>query len=312
MGRVLTLLYHRVRMYNKDIQLLSVTPEHFAEQMDWLKANYKIVRFDEDWDQLEGDAVCITFDDDYRDNFLTAVPILEQRQIPAMIFVTTGNMDTGRELWWDELERNLLINKKYPSMFRLTDEMFGCEWNVETPERREDLYYTLHWLIRHIGVDRRNDWIRQLQEWNGYTENGREENQCVRLIDLKDLDTMKIQIGAHTVNHPDLAKLEVDEQRREIKESKQCLEVVLEQPIVTFSYPFGGSSNYNGETIKVCRKLGFTKVAANIQGIWKNGDDLFQIPRYIVRDWDLEQFKKRIKAVWEGIGNDGIYRRFGI
>lgn len=300
MGKVLTLLYHRVRTYSKDVQLLSVTPEHFAGQMDWLKANYKIIRFDENWDQLEGAAVCITFDDGYRDNFHTAAPILEQRQIPATVFVATGNMDTGRELWWDELERNLLINKKYPSTFRLTDGMFGCEWNVETPERREDLYYTLHWLMGHVEVDRRNDWLRQLQEWNGYTENGREENHCVQLADFRKMNTSVIQIGAHTVNHPVLSRLTADGQREEIERSKQHLETVLVQPIITFSYPFGGMSDYGEETIKVCRELGFSKVAANIPGIWETGNDLYQIPRHIVRDWDLEQFKEQIKAFWKG------------
>lgn len=301
MSRVLTLLYHRVKTYNKDVQMLAVTPEHFAEQMDWLKANYRIVKFDEDWNQIEGDAVCITFDDGYRDNFLTAVPILEQRQISATIFVATANIDTRLELWWDELERNLLFDKEYPRMFRLVDERFGCKWNVETLERREDLYCTLHWLMRYVAVNRRNDWLRQLQEWNGYTENGREENQCVQLADLRQLDTTKIQIGAHTVNHPVLANLTMDEQREEVEKSRQCLENVLAKPIVTFSYPFGGIADYSEETIRVCKELGFSKVAANIPGVWETGGDIYQIPRQIIRDWDLEQFKKRIKMYWEGI-----------
>lgn len=301
MGRVLTLLYHRVRMYDKDVQLLSVTPEHFAAQMDWLKENYEIVRFDEDWDRIEGDAVCITFDDGYRDNFLTAAPILNRWQIPATVFVATGNIDTGREMWWDELERNLLVDKEYTATFSLHDKMFGCSWNVETPERREDLYYTLHWLMCQIKTEQRDDWIRQLREWNGYTEAGREENSCVRSMDLKVIDMSTIQIGAHTVSHPVLSKLTEQEQKREIEESKRYLETILEQPVRIFSYPFGVISDYNEETIKICKELGFCKAAANIQGIWKTGDDLYQIPRCIVRNWELEQFKKHIKYFWEGI-----------
>ena len=301
MGRVLTLLYHRVRTYDKDVQLLSVTPEYFTTQMDWLKENYKIIRFDEDWSRIEGDAVCITFDDGYRDNFLTAAPILKRRQIPAIVFVATANIDTKREMWWDELERNLLADKEYKAEFCLFDEMFGCSWNVENSERREDLYHTMHWLMRQVEVRHRKDWLRQLQEWNGYTENGREENVCVRTADLKTIDASTLQIGAHTVNHPVLARLTGQEQKREIEESKRYLETVLQQPVLTFSYPFGGISDYNADTLKACKELGFSKVAANIPGIWKTGDDLYQIPRCIVRDWDLEEFKKYIKKFWKGI-----------
>lgn len=301
MGKVLTLLYHRVRTYEQDVQLLCVTPEHFAEQMDWLKANYKIVRFDEDWDRIEGNAVCITFDDGYRDNFLTAAPIMKQRRIPATVFVATGNMDSGREMWWDELERNLLADKDYRAEFQLSDAMFGCRWNVETQGQRGDLYRTLHWLMRHVEVGRRNDWLKQLQAWNGYTEDGREENRCVQLADIRDTDTSVIQIGAHTVNHPVLSGLASEEQKREIERSKWCLEDALKQPVVTFSYPFGGKDDYNEETVAICRELGFLKVAANIPGIWETGDDAYQIPRHIVRDWDVVQFEKQIKAFWKGI-----------
>lgn len=301
MGRVITLLYHRVRKYEEDIQLLAVTPEHFSEQMMWLKEHYPIVGFGEDWNKVEGDAVCITFDDGYRDNFVTAVPILNKLRIPATIFVATGNIDTGREMWWDELERNLLISGEYPKEFHLSDELFECTWDVGTAELREDLYYTLHWLMKQISVERRNDWIRQLQEWNGFQENGREENKCFQTSDSKDIDMSHILIGAHTVNHPVLSKLKAEEQQREIELSKRYLEKIFAKPVLTLSFPFGGISDYNEETLEVCKELGFSKAAANIPGIWENGNDQYQIPRYIVRDWDLEQFKEHLKLFWEGI-----------
>lgn len=301
MGRVLTLLYHRVRQYEKDIQLLAVTPEHFEEQMRWLRENYRIVSFDEDWSQMEGDAICITFDDGYRDNFLTAIPILNELQIPATIFVATGNIDTDYEMWWDELERNLLIDKTYQNNFHLKDDLFECTWNTSTIERREDLYYTLHWLMKLIDVKKRNDWLNQLQEWNGFAENGRKENKGFQTKDIKGIDMSEILIGAHTVNHPVLANMFAEQQKKEIEISARQIEAIFGKPVRTFSYPFGGRTDYNEETMQVCKELGFLKVAANIPGIWKNGDDLYQIPRQIVRDWNLEQFKEHVKAFWKGV-----------
>lgn len=300
MGRVLTLLYHRVRPYEKDVQMLSVTPEHFEQQMRWLKENYHVVRFADEWDSVEGDAVCVTFDDGYRDNFLIAAPILNQLQIPATVFVTTGNMDTGRELWWDELERNLLVDRKYQKTFHLSDEIFECNWDVDTFGQREDLYYSMHWLMKQIGTEKRNDWIRQLQEWNGYTENGREENVCVRSEDLEKIDGSQIEIGVHTVSHPVLSKLAMVEQQKEIQVAKRKLEEILGRRVLTVSYPFGGESDYNKDTVSVCKSLGFSKAAANIPGVWEQGDDLYQIPRQIVRDWDLQQFQEQMKIFWEG------------
>ena len=89
MGRVLTLLYHRVNCLKKDIQMLAVEPENFYAQMQYLKQNYKIVKFDEDWDKFEQDAVCITFDDGYFDNYQNAVPIFsdipERKTVPICI-----------------------------------------------------------------------------------------------------------------------------------------------------------------------------------------------------------------------------------
>lgn len=57
------------------------------------------------------------------DNFTNALPILEELDIPATIFVSTGNINTSEEFWWDELERILLNSQiQYKETFRLEDD----------------------------------------------------------------------------------------------------------------------------------------------------------------------------------------------
>lgn len=301
MGKVLTLLYHRIITLDIDTNLLAVSPEHFYEQMRWLKKRYSIVRFEDNWDMFSEDSVCITFDDGYRDNFINAVPILNELEIPATIFVSTGNINTPNEMWWDELERNLLIDKDYDKEFSLRDPFWGCSWDVSTADRRVDLYYTLHWIMKnHLTVEERNNWIMQLQKWNGFTNIGRSENVSLQTTDLNNLDLSNITIGAHTVNHPALARLNKEQQYEEIWTSKQRLEEIFNREINVFSYPFGGPDDYNDDTIDVCLKLGFAKVAANVPGIWGDVSNKYEIPRCIVRDWNLEEYKKNIDLFWKG------------
>lgn len=303
MGRVLTLLYHSINKLDIDVNLLAVTPEHFYEQMRWIKSRYPIVRFEDNWNLLSEDSICITFDDGYRDNFLNAIPILNELEIPATIFVSTSNIDTPYEMWWHELERNLLVEKEYKKEFVLQDPFWGCTWNVSTKERREDLYGTLHWIINnYITAEKCNDWLRQLREWNDYTNAGREQNYFLQTADLKNMNLKNITIGAHTVNHPMLSKLSKEEQYREINDSKQKLEEIFDKEINVFSYPFGGRDDYNKDSVDLCSQLGFIKAAANEIGIWKKGTNKYEVPRCIVRDWNLEEYQKRIELFWNGAG----------
>lgn len=301
MKRILTLLYHRVNIIDNDINLLAVSPEHFREQMEWIKKNYPIVRFEDDWCSSEHDSICITFDDGYMDNFTNALPILQALHIPATIFVSTGTMNTKQEFWWDDLERNIYEgNFDRSPFFELQDEVFSCRWEVKTHEQQEELYKTLHWLMYNkISLNKRENWMRQLYKWNGWDENGREQNRTCQVDKCLTKDISLITIGAHTVHHPSLAYLETTEQEYEILESKKKLENQFNSPVRTFSYPFGGKNDFTDETIKICKKAGFVKVAANYSGVWTNDCDPYRIPRNIVRDWDINGFINNIKMFWK-------------
>lgn len=300
MGRVLTLLYHRVNHLKKDIHLLAVEPENFYEQIKYLKQNYRIVKFDEDWNAFDEDAICITFDDGYFDNYQYAVPILEELSVSATIFVATGTLNTQEEFWWDELERNLLLDDwDYDQRFQLEDDIFSCCWETDTYEARRVLYNTLHWLMySKISVKKRKEWINQLRRWSRLGNEGRSHNLSIQLDKCIDFPSELITIGAHTVNHPSLSRLSYEEQEYEILTSKKELERIFKREIKTFSYPFGTRGDYDVSSIEICRRNGICKAASNYPGVYTEKCDLYQIPRNIIRNWELDTYKKEIDTFW--------------
>src|SRR5829696_4965924 len=111
--KALILLYHRVIEIPSDPHLLSVTPSHFAEHLEVLRKYANPIRLEQAYRALEANkiadrTVVITSDDGYADNLTHAVPLLEQHDVPATVFVTSGYVNGGREFWWDELDRLLL------------------------------------------------------------------------------------------------------------------------------------------------------------------------------------------------------------
>ena len=110
-NRINVLFYHRVNKLTLDVWNLAITPRRFEEHVLFLKNNYRILPFDGEWHRTEKRSVVITFDDGYADFYEYAFPILEKHQVPATVFISTGNIDTDREFWWDELE-NIVYHGK--------------------------------------------------------------------------------------------------------------------------------------------------------------------------------------------------------
>src|SRR5258707_784388 len=98
-GRRVVLLYHRIARIERDPWSLCVTPEHFAEHLDVLRA-WRRVRLD----QIGSGrlSVAITFDDGYADNLHEAARLLIRSDTPATFFLATGYLGGAREFWWDE------------------------------------------------------------------------------------------------------------------------------------------------------------------------------------------------------------------
>lgn len=57
--------------------------------------------------------------------------------------------------------------------------------------------------------------------------------------EIRTMHREGIEFGAHTLTHPALPKLALEEQEREISESKKRIEQALNAPVTSFAYPYG-------------------------------------------------------------------------
>ncbi len=296
---IIILVYHRVTDLSSDPEMLAVAPDNFRRQVEFLKQHFSIVRFEEKWPNLKEPSVAITFDDGYADNVLEALPILEEAGVPATFFISTGRVGTENEFWWHRLEGFLLQDKEYPSGFTLNDIHHGRTWNIETLQQRRELYNSLNALMQRIGPDRREDWLDQLKKWSGAEDVDLNIHRTMTHDEIKRLAASPwTTIGAHTVTHPVLSALTEEQQRSEIITSKQDLGKITGMEIATFSYPFGRKQDYNQTSTRLCRQAGFIKAASNFPGQVHRWTDLFQLPRHLVRNWDLDTFSEQIKSFW--------------
>nr|MBK9650435.1 polysaccharide deacetylase family protein [Bacteroidota bacterium] len=295
-GSCAVLLYHRVNNLKTDPQLLNVTPQHFDEQLSYLKKNHFVIQIDELLHNLEHKkrfpkkCVALTFDDGYADNYLEALPILESHNMQALFYIATGTLNTDNEFWWDAVERIILLNENIPlqDQFSLDEKVFDLK-NLDT-QKRFQIYTQLLPLFRKMVAKQREEKIAELAAmFNSLSP--RASHRPMTFDELKKLSASKSAvIGAHTHMHPSLGALDYNQQLEEIKTSKDILENILSNNLIHFSFPFGTIADYDADTIVICKNLDFKMVAANFPYIVNRNSNIFHFPRFLVRDWNQQQF----------------------
>lgn len=94
----------------------------------------------------------------------------------------------------------------------------------------------------------------------------------VRMLDRSGL----IEIAAHTVNHRNLASLDLAGQQYEIGEGKRRLEAEIGHPIHHIAYPYG---QFNQATLQVTASVGYRTGVTTAAGTNHNNNALLTMPR---------------------------------
>lgn len=235
------LMYHRVAPQatlpdgpSRDmLELTTVTPEAFEQQMAWLsRRGYRTLTLDELLDHRDNGrdlprrSVVITFDDGYQDCAENAVPVLRRYGFNAIFFLVAG--EVGGSGTWDH-------------------DPYG--WNFP------------------------------LFDWDT----------------ARALKAEGFQFGAHTMNHPHLPEISIEEARREIAGSRQIIEDQLTQPVAHFCYPYG---EYNDVVREIVGEAGFRTACSIRRGASPPDDDRLALRRVAVSGWDtMFDFRFRVRGM---------------
>lgn len=322
-SKALILVYHRVNVVMTDPQLLCVSPKNFTEQLDVLQKNYKPVRLQHLTKSFQDRfvprrMVAVTFDDGYADNLYKAKPLLERYEVPATVFVTTGYVGERREFLWDELDRLLLQPGILPKKLNLEINGKMYEWDLGSANHyskdvyqyhrswnvlegnnsgpRQNLYRSLCALLNSLSPEEIQKILGELSLWANTRPIGRLSHRILMDEEVSQLDASDfVEVGSHTVSHPNLSTLPINVQEIEIKKSKKYLEDIVGHPVTTFSYPYGSQTDYTVKTVEIVRGSGFVCACSNFADVVWRGSDRFQLPRVLVRNWDGDEFAKQLR-----------------
>jgi peptidoglycan/xylan/chitin deacetylase (PgdA/CDA1 family) len=110
-----------------------------------------------------------------------------------------------------------------------------------------------------------------------------------------------VTIGAHTLSHPVLAKLDTTAAEREIAESKALLERRLGLPIRHFAYPFGDRISAGAREFRLVRDSQFATAVTSRPGhlFSDHANYLNALPRVSING--LFQTRVTLRALFSGV-----------
>jgi len=294
-GRLSVLIFHRVLPRPDPLFPDEMHAARFDELCGWVSRWFNVLPLDEAVrlraaGKLPARALAITFDDGYADNHDVAMPILLRHGLSATFFISTGYLDGGR-MWNDsviEAVRGTTLGE-----LDLTSLAPGLGRYVlgELKQRREAIHAILS-VVKYLPPPRRLEVVAEFARLAGVEL---PDDLMMRSDQVRAMREAGLLIGAHTVNHPILLKLPADEILRELRESRQTLERLLDEPVRLFAYPNGKPGvDYDDAAAELVRREGFDAAFSTAWGAAGPGSDIFQMPRFTPWDASRHRFGMRM------------------
>ena len=282
------LAYHRVLPAPDPMRPGAPTVEEFEGRMRWLAANFDVMPLAEAVRALRANrlpkrALSITFDDGYADNHDLALPVLRQLRLPAAFFIATGFLDGG--YMFNDLVIEALRRARGPH-FDLSDLGYG-RLSVKTENERRQGADGILRQLKYEMPQRRDAIANDIAGRAGAVMPAR---LMMTTEEVKALYEAGMDVGAHTVTHPILARVSLDRVRHEIDDGRSRLEQIIGAPVALFAYPNGRpGQDYSREHVALVKELGFDAAVTTAWGAARPGDDLYQIPRFT--PWDQPNWR---------------------
>lgn len=293
-ARLSILIFHRVLPERDPLFPDEPDVKRFDEVMGWIKEWFNVLPLGEAVARLADRtlpvrAAAITFDDGYADNLTCATPILRKHGLHATFFIATGYLDGGR-MWND----TIIESVRSAAVSEIDCSPMGLgRLVIQSVDQKRAALGRLIPALKHQSFDQRSESVAMVAE--ACRGDPRTDLMLTsrQLLMLRDSG---MGIGAHTVNHPILARMDGRSVRREIADGRDFLEGALGERIELFAYPNGKlGSDYTREHVAVVDSLGFRAAVSTNWGVCGASSDVFQLPRFT--PWDATKWRFALRML---------------
>lgn len=257
----------------------NVKPNNIVLQLRELSRFFKFVDVETFCQRVEDGSkgyACVTFDDGYPVIFENIVPRLLSENIPICVFVS--DVFLGKVFWRDKLRLILRYKAKSEKLSQILNDYF------EVDSFRHDNLYAV---TKNPVFSSRK--INQLLD-SYISEQRLQLNDirfdCTQLL-LRFKQNTLFSVGLHTSNHYVMSSLSKIDQETEIMENFNSLSNIGFEVKGRFCLPFGGSKDFNLETLELlqkseCNKLFLSRNDVNLQKKEAHGISIYE--RIMPRD----------------------------
>jgi peptidoglycan/xylan/chitin deacetylase (PgdA/CDA1 family) len=290
-ARLNVLIFHRVHAQPDEMFPDEMHAARFDALLGWVRQWFQVLPLDEAIRRLqEGSlpaaAAALTFDDGYADNHDVALPLLQRHGLPCSFFVATGFLDGGR-MWNDTLIEALRRSALPRLDLRGLQDAQGQElgWqDLGDMAGRRAAFARLIERVKYLAPEARQECVDDIAR---RAEVLLPNDLMMTSAQVRALHQAGMQIGAHTVSHPILAKVDLQRAADEISRSRDTLQQIVDDRVGLFAYPNGKPGlDYRPDVHPpLVRDLGFDAAVSTRWAAARRGQDLFQIPRFT--PWDL-------------------------
>ncbi len=301
-GRLSILIFHRVHAQPDPLFPTEVDARSFDAMLGWVGHLFNVMPLDAAVaalreGRLPARAAAITFDDGYADNHEVALPILQRHGMTATFFIATGFLDGGR-MWNDTLIESLRLCSE--AMLDLEPMGLGRHALPDWPARRAAALA----VIRQVKYRPVAERLAVVAEVAARARVQPSDRLMMRSEQVRALRKAGMQIGAHTVSHPILARTDAAEARAEMVASREALQSLLGERVGLFAYPNGrAGTDYLPEHARLARELGFDAAVTTDWGAGASSTDPHRLPRFTPWDRSRGRFGLRlIRNLGQGRG----------
>lgn len=263
---------------------LTIMPEFLdAVLTDLKKAGYAFVSLDEAVARLAekrcGHFVAVTADDAYRDNMTDALPVLKAHDAPLAIYVAPGLVSREVDLWWEVLEE--IVDKAE----ELTIETGQGRLSVDcsTPLKKVRANCRLQTLLTTQTTEQeRQGLLRNMAKRAGIEL---ETAKGCGLMSWEEIRTVAadrlVTIGAHTVSHFHLRRLDDETAYREISDAGRIIGFETGRKPVHMAYPYGYEMAVGPREVRMARDAGYVSAVTTRHGVLQrqHAQHLHALPR---------------------------------